>query len=145
MSVSLQPKFFRTAHFHRNAAIKQTFKIRIINQQNGDCNDSRILDSRKLDSNTFPVIVKIKGMERLLIKIKLLNLGSKGETAIGEGVVSFDKNNIDDSLRIPIYDKSKGIEEVAICSLDLFISGHPLDRNTSLAVDKSKSKIDDWR
>jgi len=34
---------------------------------------------------------------------------------------------------------------VAICSVDLFVSGNPIDKNTSLVVDKSKSKIDDWR
>lgn len=75
-----------------------------------------------------------------------MSIASKSsETAIGEGVVSFDKNNIDDSLRVPIYDKKRGVEEVAICSLDLFISGHQLDRNTSGAIDKSKSKVEDWR
>lgn len=62
----------------------------------------------------------------------------------GEGVVNFEVNALDSSLRVPIYDKKKGVEEVAICSIDFFVSGYQLDKNIS-GVDKSKSKIDDWR
>jgi len=39
-------------------------------------------------------------------------------------VVNFDKNAIDNSLRVPIYDKMQGVEEVAICSVDFLLSGY---------------------
>ena len=69
-------------------------------------------------------MIKLKGGERLLMKVKLIALPPKmTEVVVGEGVISFDKNAIDSTLRVPIYDKSKGIEEVAICSVDFFLSG----------------------
>lgn len=48
-------------------------------------------------------------------------------------------------MRVPLYDKKKGVEEVAICSLDLFLSGHLLEKKNAGTKDKSKSKIEDWR
>ncbi len=58
------------------------------------------------------------------MKIKLLSLPSKSsEVLVGEGVVNFDKASIDTTLRVPIYDKQRGVEEIAICSIDFFLSG----------------------
>lgn len=102
----------------------QNFKLRLINQQTGDCTDSVVLNISNLGPQTFPVGIKLKGSERLLMKVKLLSLPSKSsEVLIGEGVVNFDKNAIDNSLRVPIYDKMQGVEEVAICSIDFLLSG----------------------
>ena len=64
---------------------------------------------------------------------------------IGEGVVSFDKDSIDNTLRVPIYDKQKGVEEVAICSIDFFLSGFEVDKHVSINADKSRSRFDDLR
>jgi hypothetical protein len=102
----------------------QKFKLRLINQQTGDCTDSIILNAAKLGADTFPVSIKLKGGERLLMKVKLLSLPSNStEALVGEGVVNFDRTSIDNSLRVPIYDKQRGVEEVAICSIDFFLSG----------------------
>jgi hypothetical protein len=60
-------------------------------------------------------------------------------------VVSFDKNSIDNTLRVPIYDKQRGVEEVAICSIDFFLSGFEVDKHVSINPDKSRSHIEDWR
>ena len=80
------------------------------------------------------------------MKIKIIVFKAKeSEIVIGEGVVNINKNSIDNSIRVPIYDKKQGIQQVAICSVDFYVSGNPLDRNASIALDKSKSKIDDWR
>ena len=82
----------------------------------------------------------------MLMKAKIISVVGKGtEIMVGEGVVNFDTSALDSSLRVPIYDKKKGVEEVAICSIDFFVSGYQLDKNVSGVVDKSKSKIDDWR
>jgi len=64
---------------------------------------------------------------------------------VGEGVVTFDKNSIDNTLRVPIYDKQRGVEEVAICSIDFFLSGFEVDKHNSMIADKSRSRFDDWR
>lgn len=55
----------------------QNFKLRLINQQTGDCTDSVILNISNLGPQTFPVGIKLKGSERLLMKVKLLSLPSK--------------------------------------------------------------------
>jgi hypothetical protein len=82
----------------------------------------------------------------LLVKVKLLSLPSKNsEVLVGEGVIAFDKNSIDNTLRVPIYDKQRGIEEVAICSIDFFLSGFEVDKHNSINVDKSRSRFEDWR
>lgn len=39
----------------------QNFKLRLINQQTGDCTDSAILNAAKLTPGTFPVPIKLKG------------------------------------------------------------------------------------
>ena len=39
----------------------QNFKLRLINQQTGDCTDSVILHAGKLTPSTFPVPIKLKG------------------------------------------------------------------------------------
>jgi hypothetical protein len=45
-------------------------------------------------------------------------------------------------MRVPLYDKGRGLEEIAVCSLDFLVSGHRLEKNSSAAGDKSKSKVD---
>jgi hypothetical protein len=65
--------------------------------------------------------------------------------AIGEGVVTFEKGSIDNTLRVPIYDKQRGVEEVAICSIDFFLSGFEVDKHHSINADKSRSRFDDLR
>jgi hypothetical protein len=80
------------------------------------------------------------------MKVKIISIPAKEQEVImGEGVVNFDRSTIDSSLRVPIYDRKQGIEEVAICSIDFFISGHSLAGNNSGAFDKSMSRVDDWR
>jgi hypothetical protein len=80
------------------------------------------------------------------MKVKLLSLPPNlSEDLVGEGVVNFDKNSIDSSLRVPIYDKKRGVEEIAICSIDFFLSGFEVDKHLSINPDKSRSRFDDWR
>jgi hypothetical protein len=80
------------------------------------------------------------------MKVKLLSLPpSLPEDLVGEGVVNFDKSSIDSSLRVPIYDKKCGVEEIAICSIDFFLSGFEVDKHMSINPDKSRSRFDDWR
>jgi len=44
------------------------------------------------------------------MKIKLLSLPSeKAEILVGEGVTNIDSKIIDNSLRVPIYDKKQGV------------------------------------
>lgn len=67
------------------------------------------------------------------MKVKLLSLvANQSEVVIGEGVVNFDHSSIDNTLRVPIYDKQKGIEEVAVCSIDFFLSGFEIDKQTTI-------------
>lgn len=61
------------------------------------------------------------------------------------GVVNFSKNDIDNSLRVPIYDNQQGIEEVALCSIDFFVSGFLHEKGYNVNLDKSRSNNDDWR
>ena len=80
------------------------------------------------------------------MKVKLLSLPNGGaEVLVGEGVVNFDKSSIDNSLRVPIYDKARGVEEVAVCSIDFFLSGFEVEKNVSSKLDKWRSRFDDWR
>ena len=81
----------------------------------------------------------------MLMKVKLITEKDSDEVVVGEGVAHFDQQKIDSSIRVPIYDKRQGIEEVAICSVDFFISGNKLDKNVSILVDKSGSRGEDWR
>jgi hypothetical protein len=37
------------------------------------------------------------------------------------------------------------VEEVAICSIDFFLSGFEVDKHNSMIADKSRSRFDDWR
>lgn len=83
----------------------------MINQQNGDCNDSRLLDAGKLTPGSYPIEIKLKGGQRMLMKAKIISVVGKGtEVMAGEGVVNFDTSALDSSLRVPIYDKKKGVE-----------------------------------
>jgi hypothetical protein len=69
-----------------------------------------MLDAKSLNSTVFPVQIKLKGGERLLMKIKIIVFKAKeSEIVIGEGVVNINKNSIDNSIRVPIYDKKQGI------------------------------------
>jgi len=66
----------------------------------------------------------MKGSDRLLLKIKLFSVLPKNmELLVGEGVVNIDSKVFENSLRVPIYDKKQGVEEVAICSIDIYVSG----------------------
>ena len=102
------------------------------------------MNAEKMDSSVFPIQIKLKGSERMLVKVKIISVKSGREEVVGEGVTSFDKNVLDDSLRIPIYDKKKGLEEIALCSVDILVTGHQLDKTVSRVVDKSRSK-EEWR
>jgi hypothetical protein len=56
-------------------------------------------------------------------------------------VVNFTKNDINNSLRVPIYDKKQGVEEVALCSIDFFVSGFLYEKNKNINADKSRSRV----
>lgn len=63
-----------------------------------------------MTAKEFPISIKIKASERFLMKIKLLSLPSeKAEILVGEGVTNIDSKIIDNSLRVPIYDKKQGV------------------------------------
>ena len=54
-----------------------------------------MLNTQFLNSSTFPVKIKLKGSERLLMKIKIIAFKTKQvEIVIGSGVVNIDKNTI---------------------------------------------------
>jgi hypothetical protein len=56
-------------------------------------------------------------------------------------VVNFTKEDINNSLRVPIYDNKQGVEEVAICRIDFFVSGFLYDKNKNGNGDKSRSRV----
>jgi len=64
-------------NFFTSPTFSVNFKVRLINQQNGDCNDSIMLNTQFLNSSTFPVKIKLKGSERLLMKIKIIAFKTK--------------------------------------------------------------------
>jgi hypothetical protein len=59
--VPLLDAFLQQPQHRSTLRLTQNFKLRLINQQTGDCTDSVILHAGKLTSSTFPVPIKIKG------------------------------------------------------------------------------------
>ena len=60
--------------------------------------------------------MKLKGAEKILAKLKIINVqGVTEEIVRGEGVATIHKDAIDSSVRVPLYDKTMGVEEVAVC------------------------------
>lgn len=61
LPVSLLRALLRQPQHRSTSAPTQNFKLRLINQQTGDCTDSVILHAGKLTPSTFPVPIKLKG------------------------------------------------------------------------------------
>ena len=84
LPLNLQYKLFLFASILGNPSSIKTFKVRIINQQNNDCLESQLLNAKKIDTSIFPVQIKIKGGEHLLLKVKIIQIHSdKREVSLG--------------------------------------------------------------
>ena len=59
--VAILDAFLQQPQHRSTSGPTQNFKLRLINQQTGDCTDSVILHAGKLTPSTFPVPINLKG------------------------------------------------------------------------------------